>query len=179
MMNKFYYSRTYTFETPKGHRKHYFFNLVDRHGSKATFRLNDKDNTETVETIILTGNDTENAAFTFGGIEFSLRADRFIPKGYPMTPEGRIEKEDDKLKDAHLHTFGNRSEIDRSKTCYCLSCQTIFKPEEVTDYADGGETVICPYCDVDAVLGDGCGFKLADDLLDSLHNKYFNYDDID
>lgn len=174
-MNRFYYSRSYTFEAPKGRRKHYFFHLVERHGSNAIFRLIDKDNTKTVEAAIVMDGDTETAAFTFHGSELSLRADRFIPKGYPMTPKGRIEEEDDRLKDAYLHTIYNRSEIDSSKVCYCISCQTFFKPEEVEDYADGGKTGICPYCDCDAIIADGSGVKMTDRLLADLHMRYFNY----
>lgn len=178
-MNKFYYSRTYTFDAPKGQRKHYFFNLVERFGECASFKLTDKDNNDVIPATLKMDGGTETATFLYRGYGYSLCADRFIPKGYPLNIDGRLEKKDDKLKDAHLHTSQNRSEIECSKVCYCISCQTIFKPEEVTDYADGGETVICPFCDCDAVLGNGCGFKLTDDLLESLHNKYFNYDDID
>lgn len=178
-MNKFYYSRTYTFEAPKGHRKHYSFNLVERYSSTATFRLTDKDNTETVEAPIVTDSDAETVVFTFRGIEFSLRADRFIPKGYSMSPEDQIAKEDDKLKDAYLHTIYNRDEIERSKGCYCISCQTFFKPEEIEDYADEGRTGICPNCYCDAIIADGSGIKMSDNLLESLNHKYFNYDDID
>lgn len=178
-MNKFYYSRTYTFDAPKGARKHYFFNMVERFGEVASFRLTDKDCDAVAQATIVADGDAETVTFLYRGYEFTLRADRFIPKGYPVNIDGRLEKKDDKLKDIHLHTSHNRSEIEYSKVCYCISCQTIFKPEEVVDYTDGGETVICPYCDCDAVLGDGCGFKLTDDLLDSLLHKYFNYDDID
>lgn len=174
-MNRFHYSQTYTFDAPKGQRKDYFFNMVERHGSNATFRLNDKDNTETIDVNIIMEGDTETATFTFRGIEFSLRADRFISKCYPMTPQGRIEKENDKLKDAHIHTSYNRDEIERSKVCYCISCQTFFKPEEVTDYADGGKTGICPYCGIDAIIADGSGIKMTNKLLVDLHLNYFNY----
>ena len=178
-MNKFYYSSTYTFDAPKGTRKHFFFNLVQRFGECALFKPTDKDNSDVIPATLEMNGETETATFLYRGYEYSLRADRFIPKAYSLNIDGQLEKNDDKLKDAHLHTSQNRSEIEHSQFCYCIACQTFFKSEEVTDYADGGETVICPYCDCDAVLGDGFGFKLADELLDSLHHKYFNYDDID
>lgn len=178
-MNKFCYSRTYTFEAPKGRRKHYFFNLVWRFGEVASFRLRDKDETCSADAKIEIDGDTETATFLFYGYEYSLRADRFIPKGYPLDIDGRLEEKDDRLKDAHIHTIYNRDEIERSKECHCISCRKSFKPEEVVDYADGGHTGVCPFCYCDAVLGDGCGFKLTDDLLDRLHHEYFNYDDID
>lgn len=174
-MNKFYYSRTYAFDTPSQARKHYFFNLVERHGSKAMFRLNDKDNIETVETDMVIDGDTETAAFSFHGMKISLRADRYTPKGYPSTTAGRIEKVEDRLRDAHLHTFCNRNDIEHSKVCYCISCQTFFMPEEVVDYADGGQTGICPYCGCDAIIADGSGIKMSDRLFIDLHMRYFNF----
>ena len=139
---------------------------MQRVGKCASFKLTDKDNSDVIPATLEMNGETETATFLYRGYEYSLRADRFIPKAYSLNIDGRLEKNDDKLKDAHLHTSQNRSEIEHSKWCYCIACQTIFKPEEVTGYADGGETVICPYCDCDAVLGDGFGFKLADELLD-------------
>lgn len=178
-MNKFYYSRTYIFDASKGRRRDYFFGLSKRCGAKATFLLHHKDNIETVESDIALDGDTETATFTFQDTDISLRADRFIPKGYRLTTEGQNEKTEDKLRDAHLHTSSNRSEIENSKVCYCISCQTFLKPEEVVDYTDNGETAICPYCYCDAIIADGSGVKLTDELLADLHNKYFSYDDID
>ena len=76
------------------------------------------------------------------------------------------------VKEAHMHTIHNREEVEGSLFCYCICCQTLFKPEEIDDYADGGATAVCPYCDCDAVLGDACGIKLTDELLERLHNKF-------
>lgn len=90
-----------------------------------------------------------------------------------MTIDGRLEKKDDELHDAHMHTIDNREEVEQSKFCYCICCDTYFKPDEVEDYADGGSTVICPYCDCDAVIGEACGIKLTDKLLSNLHKRYF------
>ncbi|MDE6368706.1 MAG: hypothetical protein K2K94_05660, partial [Muribaculaceae bacterium] len=165
----------YTFDAPKGRRKHYFFNMVERCGAKVRFRLNDKDGAETEEVGIILDGDTESASFTLRDIEISLRADRYIPKGYPVKAEGRIEKTEDQLRDAHLHTSHNRGEIERSMMCYCISCQTFFKPEEVANYADSGETAICPYCDCDAIIADGSGVKMTDRLLAVLHKRYFDF----
>lgn len=85
--------------------------------------------------------------------------------------------DDDALLEAHRHTVQNRKEIEASQFCYCICCQTFFKPSEIVDYTDGGATAICPYCDCDAVLGEACGIKLTDELLENLHIKYFNYDE--
>ncbi len=172
-MNKFYYSRTYTFEAPKGNRKNYFFNLTERYGQVAAFKLNDKGNDDVISATIETDGDTETATFIYMGHEYSLRANRFIPKGYPMTINGRLEKKDDRLKDAHLHTANNRQEIERSNSCGCICCERIFSADEVEDFTDGGETAICPYCDCDSLIADGPEIKLNNDLLTELNKKYF------
>lgn len=88
------------------------------------------------------------------------------------------ETNDNALTHAHGHTMHNRKEVESSQFCYCISCQTFFRPSEIDDYADGGTTAICPYCGCDAVIGEACGIKLTDELLDRLHDKYFNFDDI-
>ncbi len=89
------------------------------------------------------------------------------------------ETNDNALTEAHGHTIHNREEVEASQFCYCISCRTFFRPSEIDDYADGGATAICPYCDCDAVLGEACGIKLTDELLEQLHDRYFNYDDIE
>lgn len=87
--------------------------------------------------------------------------------------------DDDVLCETHRHTANNREEIERSQFCYCICCRTFFKPSEIDCYTDEGITAICPYCDCDAVMGEGCGIKMTDALLEQLHNKYFSYDDIE
>lgn len=172
-MNKFYYSRTYTFEAPKGRRKHYFFNLVDRFGECASFKLTDKDNNDVIPATIKMDGDTETATFLYRGYEYSLRADRFIPKGYPLNIDGRLEKKDDMHKDIHLHTANNSAEFETAKECGCICCCRIFPVEEVEEYAEHGETAICPYCGCDSLIADSSGIKLTKELLSTLNKKYF------
>ncbi|MDE6335539.1 MAG: hypothetical protein K2L34_03110 [Muribaculaceae bacterium] len=172
-MNRFHYSRTYTFDTPEGSHKHYFFNLVDRCDTEIKFELVDEDNTATVESDINLDGDTETTKFSFHDTEISLRADRYIPKAYPDNAEGETEEAEDKMQDAHIHTLRNRSEIEHSMACHCISCQRTFKPEEVMDYIDDGETGMCPYCFCDAIIADDSGVEMTDKLLANLHHHFF------
>ncbi len=96
-MDRFHYSRTYTFDTTEGSRKHYFFNFVERCGTQIKFKLVDEDDTATVESDITLDGDTETTKFSFHDTEMSLRADRYIPKAYPGNAEGETEEADDKL----------------------------------------------------------------------------------
>lgn len=173
MKKLFYYSRTYVFQAPIGHRKHYFFNLVERHGNEVSFRLNDKGDEDVISSAIAMDGDVETASFVYKGIVFELGADNFISKGYSITSEGQMQKKEDRLKDAHLHTIYNREEIEVSDNCGCISCQRIFPASEVEDYIDGGITGMCPYCNIDAVIGDASGIKITNELFAELNKKYF------
>ena len=172
-MNKFYYSRSYIFEAPRGRRKHYFFHLVERFGEGASFRLNDKDNSDVIPATIVPDGDTETATFLYRGHEYSLRADRYHSKGYPLNIAGMLDKKDDKLKDAHLHTANNAGEFATAKECGCICCQRLFPAEEVEEFAEHGETAVCPYCGCDALIADSSGINLTQELITDLNKKYF------
>ena len=172
-MNKFYYSRTYTFEAAKGERKYYFFNLIDRFGEVASFKRIDKENNDVVPATIKIDGERETVTFLYRGYEYSLRADRYIPKNYPSDIDGRLEKKDDMLKDAHLHTASNATEFEEAKECGCICCGRIFAANEVEYFADHGETAVCPYCGCDSLIADSAGIKLTKELLYNLNKKYF------
>lgn len=172
-MNKFYFSRTYTFEAPEGRRKHYFFNLVDRTNDEATIRLRDKNNTDEIVAPITNYDITERVAFEYKGMKFQLAADRYIPKGYDLTDAGRSEKHEDMLKDYYLHTIYNASDFKSSNNCGCICCQRIFPVDEVEDFVDLGQTALCPHCGCDSLIADGSGCELTKELIAELNKKYF------
>lgn len=43
---------------------------------------------------------------------------------------------------------------------------------------DDGETVWCPYCDIDSVLGDAAGFPLTDEFLRDMNHRSFDGEDL-
>lgn len=140
----------------------------------AAFRRSDKGEEITVAGKIIMDGDTETVTLLYGGYEYSLRADRYIPKDYPQNIDGRLVEKEDKLKDAHLHTSCNHGEIQRSEVCYCLLCEIPFIASEVVDYIDDGETGLCPYCDCDSLIGDASGIKMTDKLFSDLHWRFFD-----
>ena len=85
---------------------------MDRFGEVASFKRIDKENNDVVPATIKMDGDTESVIFLYRGYEYSLRADRYIPKDYPSDIDGRLEKKDDILKDAHLHTASNATEFE-------------------------------------------------------------------
>ena len=76
------------------------------------------------------------------------------------------------LEDAHRHSVRNRGKIEQSSQCGCFSCNRLFLPSEVEDYIDEGETALCPYCGVDAVIRDASGFQLSEEFLQSMHKRW-------
>jgi hypothetical protein len=77
------------------------------------------------------------------------------------------------LESLYKHSSHHREEIARSRQCGCFSCTRLFPAEEITDYVDGGQTALCPYCGTDAVIGDACGTPLSEELMKAMKRKYF------
>ena len=75
----------------------------------------------------------------------------------------------------HSHTLRNRLEIESSEYCHCIGCCKSYPASLVGDFIkDGnGETALCPYCGTDAVIGDGCGLELNQDIMSALNKIWF------
>lgn len=80
------------------------------------------------------------------------------------------------IEAAYAHTIRNRVEILKSRNCCCIDCRQIFPAKDVTDWIDGNQTAMCPYCNADAVIGDASTFQLTEDFIITLHNEYFDYE---
>jgi hypothetical protein len=80
---------------------------------------------------------------------------------------------EDELKQAHKHSFKNRSGIQRSTECGCFYCGKKFAPEAITDWIDDGQTALCPNCGIDSVLGSSSGFPISKELLDEMCDHWF------
>jgi len=83
---------------------------------------------------------------------------------------------EDYLK-AHKHSFENEDEINRSLLCGCFYCQRIF-PSAMLQEIDwtqdrNAKTALCPYCMIDAVIGDASGFDLTEELLAKMCDYWF------
>ena len=87
---------------------------------------------------------------------------------------------------AHQQSFGNRVKISRSSLCACFCCLKTFSSEAIrtwwdrpkesadTDAAETlGITAVCPYCGMDSVLGDQCGYELSNAFLKRMERFWF------
>lgn len=94
------------------------------------------------------------------------------------TAKGRVTataaspfSEEDLVK-AHSHSSHNVEEVQRSPSAGCFHCLKIFASSEVAEWlADG--TVLCPYCDIDSVLGSLSGYPLTMDFLLAMKKHWF------
>jgi len=66
----------------------------------------------------------------------------------------------------------NKALLDISSKAGCYGCCKIFDASEIVKYTDDGNTGLCPYCLVDAVVGDASGYALTEDSL-KVANKYW------
>jgi len=56
------------------------------------------------------------------------------------------------VKDACNLALHNRNDIEDDTDCGCYFCIRMFKGRDIEAWADGGNTAICPHCDIDAVI---------------------------
>jgi hypothetical protein len=76
------------------------------------------------------------------------------------------------LVEAHSYSDRNIEQVRKSPTSGCFHCLKIFSSSEVTEWlADG--TVLCPYCNIDSVLGSLSGYPITKDFLVEMNKRWF------
>ena len=76
--------------------------------------------------------------------------------------------------DAHKYSINHKSDIIKDKKCGCFYCLKIFSPEEITDWIeDTSGTAICPYCSIDAIIGESSGFPITEEFLLKMKSYWF------
>jgi len=82
------------------------------------------------------------------------------------------------LNKAHAYCFQNRTQLLNDTRCGCFHCLRIFHPQWITqwieDRMDG--TAWCPYCHVDALIGEGSGYPITPEFLHRMHLYWFGND---
>lgn len=68
------------------------------------------------------------------------------------------------IEEAHSATIYNRETILKSTLCTCFYCGAQFNPheEEYLPWTDNDLTLLCPYCGIDAVIGDGSSYPVTE-----------------
>lgn len=75
----------------------------------------------------------------------------------------------------HRHTHANAAELENSESCGCVACERIFAPDQVVSWIPGpeGDTAVCPFCGVDAVVGSASGIPITASVLARAHARWF------
>ena len=80
---------------------------------------------------------------------------------------------------AHYYSANHKPELEQEQICGCFYCRKIFSSSEITEWViadnplDRRGTAICPYCGVDAVLGESSGFPITREFLSAMREKWF------
>lgn len=81
--------------------------------------------------------------------------------------------EDDVIQ-AHNHCRSQRPSIMKDKKCGCFYCLQIFSPTEISDWFDDNKTAICPYCGIDSVISESCGYPITTNFLKDMNSYWFS-----
>lgn len=84
------------------------------------------------------------------------------------------------VKRAHYFSNNHRPELENDNMCGCFCCLKIFTPKQIEEWvvvgtpADWRGTAICPYCDVDAVIGESSGYPITKEFLKEMNLYWFD-----
>lgn len=80
---------------------------------------------------------------------------------------------EEKYLEAHQFSSRHRKKLEMDTTCGCFYCVKIFHPDQIADWCDDEDTAICPYCGIDAVIGESSGFPITNGFLKEMHDVFF------
>ena len=76
------------------------------------------------------------------------------------------------LFNAQRYSIHNMGKLIEDKKCGCFYCGSIFDPMEISEWTDA-DTALCPYCGIDAILGEYTGLPVALPFLTQMHEYWF------
>jgi len=76
------------------------------------------------------------------------------------------------LEKAKEHAAHNRQSLTTEQACGCFFCQRIFDSKEIA-WPDDDDTAMCPYCGIDAVIGESSGLPITKQFLRSMREYWF------
>jgi len=81
------------------------------------------------------------------------------------------------LETAHTVSANHSDTVRQSQHCGCFYCLATFEPKLISEWVDDSATALCPFCGIDAVIGDASGFPITKPFLSAM-NKYWFADEI-
>ena len=81
------------------------------------------------------------------------------------------------LNKLHKYCRNNIELIEKSKKCYCFYCKSIVDAKEVLDattpFTRRIQTAFCPRCDIDSLIPDAIDEKITKEIIDDMHEYWF------
>ena len=78
------------------------------------------------------------------------------------------------LIEAHKRSINHKKKLLKDEKCGCFYCLKIFSPQEIVEWIEDAEgTAICPYCGIDAVIGESSGFPITKEFLNEMMQHWF------
>lgn len=78
------------------------------------------------------------------------------------------------IKSAHQYSSNHRTDLEKGEVCGCFHCCKTFSPEKIVDWIDDGSTAICPFCGIDAIIGDDSGSIITEEFLHAMNKEWFS-----
>lgn len=78
------------------------------------------------------------------------------------------------MQAAHKHSSHNKEEMQKSYACGCFYCLRQFSPLSITEWADDGETALCPHCNTDSVIGSASCYLSGNLFLMKMQRHWFS-----
>lgn len=75
---------------------------------------------------------------------------------------------------AHEYCMFNGRLLEHDKRCGCFHCLKVFDTKEL-EWVDFGLTALCPYCGIDAVIGESAGYPLTEEFLEKMRDYWFSW----
>lgn len=76
--------------------------------------------------------------------------------------------------EAHKYSSNHKEQLSKDTKCGCFYCLTIFSPKEISDWVeDISGTAICPYCDIDSIIGESSGYPITKEFLEEMKKYWF------
>lgn len=82
--------------------------------------------------------------------------------------------------EAHKYSNNHMEQLKKNSVCGCFYCLKIYSPTEIEEWiiddnpCDKFGTAVCPYCNIDSVIGESSGYPITEDFLRKMNQHWFN-----
>lgn len=81
--------------------------------------------------------------------------------------------------EAHAYSNNHKAALEKDNLCGCFCCLEMFHPSKIDEWiiddnqCDYLGTAICPYCEIDSVIGESSGYPITKEFLAAMNKIWF------